>query len=264
MPCVACSGGWVATGRPWAYDRDRYDRVARARQDEQQAMRRYIAGGECRMELLRRELDDPFAEPCGRCDVCAGPWYPTGVSSSAVDAARTAIDRPGVDVEARTQWPTGMPTLGVDVKGRIAEDERALDGRAVARLSDIGWGTRLRDLLAAPDAPVTTAVLNAVIAVLRTWGWTERPVAVVAMPSRQRPQLVGSLAARIAELGRLEPSARWPSPMVGRPVATAATAPTASPRCGIASWCRPSSNTRWRGCGVRCCWSTTSPTRAGP
>jgi ATP-dependent DNA helicase RecQ len=158
------------------------------------------------MEMLRRDLDDPFAEPCGRCDVCAGPWYPTGVSESAITAARDAIDRPGVDLEARTQWPTGMGALGVDVKGKIPASEQLADGRAVARLSDIGWGTRLRELVgpaAADDAPVTPAVVNAVVAVLKTWGWAQRPVAVVAMPSRTRPQLIASLAERIATLGKL-------------------------------------------------------------
>ena len=114
-------GGWLATGRPWTYDRERYARVEQARAHEQQAMRRYLAGGSCRMELLRQELDDPFAEPCGRCDVCAGPWYPTTVSDDAKATARSSIDRPGVDLEERTTWPTGMAALGIDVKGRIAE-----------------------------------------------------------------------------------------------------------------------------------------------
>ncbi len=199
-------GGWIATGQPWSYDRERYRRVAQARADEQQAMRRYLAGGTCRMEMLRRDLDDPHAEPCGRCDVCAGPWYPTEVSEPATSAARDAIDRPGVDLEARTQWPTGMTALGVEVKGKIPADEQLADGRAVARLSDIGWGTRLRDLVGpgAADAPVTPPVVNAVVAVLKTWGWLERPVAVVAMPSRTRPQLIATLAERIAALGKLE------------------------------------------------------------
>jgi len=200
-------GGWVATGQPWRYDRERYDRVATAREDEQQAMRRYIAGASCRMEMLRRDLDDPHAEPCGRCDVCAGAWYPTDVSEAAVATARDAIDRPGVDLEARTQWPTSMDALGVAVKGKIPVDEQMADGRAVARLSDIGWGTRLRDLVgpgAGDDAPVSTAVVNAVVAVLKTWGWAQRPVAVAAMPSRARPQLIATLAERIATLGKLE------------------------------------------------------------
>jgi ATP-dependent DNA helicase RecQ len=199
-------GGWIVTGQPWSYDGERYRRVAQARADEQQAMRRYLAGGTCRMEMLRRDLDDPHAEPCGRCDVCAGPWYPTEVSEPVVSAARDAIDRPGVDLEARAQWPTGMAALGVEVKGKIPADEQLADGRAVARLSDIGWGSRLRDLVGpgAEDAPVPPPVVNAVVAVLKTWGWLERPVAVVAMPSRTRPQLIATLAERIAALGKLE------------------------------------------------------------
>ena len=30
----------------------------------------------CRMEYLQRSLDDETAAPCGRCDNCAGVWYP--------------------------------------------------------------------------------------------------------------------------------------------------------------------------------------------
>jgi ATP-dependent DNA helicase RecQ len=198
-------GGWAATSERWQYDRERYDRVREAREREQQAMRRYIAGNACRMEFLRRELDDPWAEPCGRCDVCAGSWYPTAVSAAAGAAARAAIDRAGVELEPRTMWPSGMEALGVPVKGRIAAEERSEPGRAVARLSDIGWGTRLRELLAVgePDAEVPKRFVDAVVDVLKGWGWERRPVAVVAMPARARPRLVGSVAARIAEIGRL-------------------------------------------------------------
>ena len=66
------TGGWAATGQPWAYDAERYERVARERTREQQAMLAYQATDECRMEYLRRELDDPAAAPCGRCDNCTG------------------------------------------------------------------------------------------------------------------------------------------------------------------------------------------------
>ena len=54
-------GGWAATGKPWDYDGERYERVARERTREQQAMLAYLATTECRMEFLRRELDDPEA-----------------------------------------------------------------------------------------------------------------------------------------------------------------------------------------------------------
>ena len=54
-------GGWAATGKPWDYDGERYERVARERTREQQAMLDYLATDGCRMEFLRRELDDPAA-----------------------------------------------------------------------------------------------------------------------------------------------------------------------------------------------------------
>jgi len=199
------SGGWTGTGRPWTYDGERYARVRDTRVAEQQAMRRYLAGGTCRMQFLRHELDDLGAEPCGRCDLCAGVWYPTEVSEGAQQQARTSIDRPGVEVEARTMWPTGMPSLGVDVKGRIPEHDRAEGGRAIARLSDIGWGTRLRDVLGpgVADAEASANVVAAVVEVLAGWGWAQRPTAVVAMPSRTRPRLITSVAERIGALGKL-------------------------------------------------------------
>jgi ATP-dependent DNA helicase RecQ len=75
-------------------------------------------------------------------------------------------------------------------------------GRALARLSDLGWGQRLREILQ-QDAEVPDAVVRAVIRVLSEWDWDERPAGVVGMPSRRRPLLVGSLAAAIAQIGRL-------------------------------------------------------------
>jgi ATP-dependent DNA helicase RecQ len=75
----------------------------------------------------------------------------------------------------------------------------------LGRLTDIGWGNRLRGFLAdgAPDGPVPDDVFAAVIKVLSSWEWSQRPISVVAMPSGSRPQLVRSLAERLAQVGRL-------------------------------------------------------------
>ena len=53
------------------------------------------------------------------------------------------------------------------------------------------------------DVPPDDELLRACARVLGSWDWKERPGAVVAMPSRRRPQLVTGLAQGLARLGRL-------------------------------------------------------------
>ena len=101
------SGGWTSTGQPWHYDGERYERVAAERAREQQAMLAYQATDGCRMEYLRRQLDDPAAAPCGRCDNCTGQQVQGDVPEKSVTAARERLLRPGVEVEPRRMWPTG-------------------------------------------------------------------------------------------------------------------------------------------------------------
>ncbi|MFF8035076.1 RecQ family ATP-dependent DNA helicase [Streptomyces sp. NPDC016626] len=210
-------GGWTATGQPWTYDTERYEWVARQRRAEQQAMRDYAATTGCRMEFLQRQLDDEGAKPCGRCDNCAGARYTADASAAALEAARVDLGRAGVEVEPRRMWPTGLPAIGMDLKGRIPAGEQAARGRALGRLSDIGWGNRLRPMFAprAPDGSVPDDVAKAVVGVLADWakgpgGWAPgaadprvRPVGVVTLASRSRPRLIHSLGAHIAEIGRL-------------------------------------------------------------
>ncbi len=198
-------GGWEATGEEWSYDAERYGRVAQAREVEQAAMLDYIATTGCRMEFLREQLDDPGAEPCGRCDNCTGSSLSADVDEQAVQAASDRLNRPGVEVTPRKMWPSGMTALGIDVSGKIPADEQASLGRAVGRLTDIGWGNRLRDLLGAssPDQELPENVFQACVRVLAAWEWEQRPVGVVSIGSRTRPMLVRSLADKIASIGRL-------------------------------------------------------------
>ena len=199
------AGGWTATGMPWNYDRARYERVARERKREQQAMLSYLATTECRMEFLRRELDDPAAVACGRCDNCTGQAWSADVPPGRDTAARERLARPGVEVEPRKMWPSGMKELGVDLSGKIPASRVAAAGRALGRLTDVGWGATLRAALSpeTPDQPVTPQLLDAVVKVLAAWDWEVRPTAVVTMPSRGRPALIGSLGERLAAIGRL-------------------------------------------------------------
>ncbi len=195
-------GGWESTGESWAYDGARYTGLAKARRAEQQAMVEYIATSGCRMEFLRRQLDDPGATPCGRCDNCTGHHQDPTIGEDVRTGAEGWLARPGVPLAPRKQWPSAMDALDVPLKGKIRPEEAAEEGRAIGRLTDVGWGPRLRPLLRADDL-VPDAVVDAAVEVLKAWSWSQRPTGVVWLPSRRRPVLVESFAQRIGSIGRL-------------------------------------------------------------
>ena len=92
--------------------------------------------------------------------------------AARAESARERLLRPGVSVEPRKMWPTGMKELGVTgASGKIAAPLLAERGRALGRLTDIGWGTTLRTLLSegAADRPVPDQVFDAVVQVLAAW-----------------------------------------------------------------------------------------------
>ena len=121
-------GGWTSTGEPWVYDAARLHRVAQARTAEQQSMRTYVALTGCRMEFLRRCLDDPGAAPCGRCDQCAGRRLPAAISEPTLAAARAFLGRAGVEIAPKKLWPTGLDF----VHGKIGAAEETAPGRQSA------------------------------------------------------------------------------------------------------------------------------------
>lgn len=223
-------GGWESTGQEWSYDAERYARVSASRTAEQQAMVDYVGTQGCRMAYLRAQLDDPELAPgwrCGRCDRCGGMELPEAPDAEAVAAARAEMDRPGVEVETRKMWPTGLASIGLDLKGKIPPAELAEQGRAVARLDGLGWSGPLRDLLAptAGDGELPVPLRRAAARVLDEWS-ALRPVAepteaqggeadeagtgeaeagpllieaVVAVRSITRPQLSYHLATGLAK-----------------------------------------------------------------
>jgi ATP-dependent DNA helicase RecQ len=190
--------GWEATGRTWYFDEQKWSELRRVRAAEADLMRRYAHGEGCLMEFLQRALDDPDPGPCERCSVCDGRLPAPGAhpSSELVEAARRFFRGRDVVIEPRKLWVNGLAGR----KGKIAG---VAPGRALAFADDPAWGDVLR-VLWQRDAPAPPEVLDGLVQVLVRWSasW-ERPAAVVAMPSRRFPLLVGSLAEQVARVGRL-------------------------------------------------------------
>ncbi|WP_185995521.1 RecQ family ATP-dependent DNA helicase [Nocardioides campestrisoli] len=205
-------GGWTSTGQPWSYDAERYARVAAAREREQQAMLDYITTDKCRMWFLRDQLDDPdVAERCGRCDNCGGLSLATSVSEESVESAHERLARPGVVIEPRKMWPSGLANLGISLKGKITDG--AAEGRAVNRLTDLGYGQQLRELFKtgpdgeALDGPVPVPLVRAVVEVLGDW--RPRVEAIVYVESARRPTLTRDLADGLSRYLKVPVVGSW-------------------------------------------------------
>ncbi len=191
-------GGWVATGRPWYFDAQKWAALRRVRAAEAGLMRAYAHGEGCLMEFLQRALDDPEPRACGRCSVCTGALPAPGARPSAdsIQAAQAHFRGLDVVVEPRKLWASGLPGR----KGRIGF---LAEGRALAYADDPAWSGELARLWQRDEA-APQPILDGLVQVLVRWSKTwQRPVAVVPMPSRRFPVLVASVAEHVARIGRL-------------------------------------------------------------
>ncbi|SHG98190.1 ATP-dependent DNA helicase RecQ [Jatrophihabitans endophyticus] len=201
-------GGWVATGREWRYDGERYAGIAAARKREQAAMLAYERADTCLMQQLRHELDDTTGSDCGRCAVCTGrlPAPGTSPSPETVRAAVTHLRSQTTVLEPRKMWPSGLPRDGSGAparRGKITESARAEAGRALAVAEDPAWSGAVAAAFAA-DEPMSQELFDGLVATLSRWGWPAgRPTWVTWVPSRTRPALLADAARRLAELGRM-------------------------------------------------------------
>ena len=225
--------------RPWTYDAERYARVAAARDAEAAAMldyERHDRAAGC--AFLQRRSTTRRAADCGRCDRCAGPWYPTDVPDGAAaggDASGCAGS--ASTIEPRAQWPTGMDRLGVPVQGRIAADEQVGDGPGGRPAHRPRLGQRLRELLAPapPDAPADDRAAGRLRRRARRLGLGAAAGRRSSPCRRRAPAAARRLASARTwpRIGRLAvPRAARAAPTAGRPASPAATARSGWPASG--------------------------------
>ncbi|APT93567.1 ATP-dependent DNA helicase RecQ [Corynebacterium phocae] len=197
-------GGWEATGEPWHYDAERYEKLAALKAQEEQAMLDYVALDSCREQFLRQQLDDPSAlGPCGRCDNCRGEHLSTDVNLAMSAAVDKAASTPGVEINVRKRWPNGVAYKGA-IKGLTSI-------RALGRLNSITTGPLLGRVLGEqtwrPTEPWTSdPILSLAVDVLKNWGWDNRPVTVVALGTtdQETTDMVTAFAQALAQIGRMD------------------------------------------------------------
>ncbi|HWO69168.1 MAG TPA: RecQ family ATP-dependent DNA helicase [Actinomycetota bacterium] len=186
-------GKWRRTLRPWAYPEERVARVTAARRAEQAAMRAYGQEG-CLMEFLRRALDDPAAEPCGRCMNCTGEAPAFRPPARLADAARRHLRSVDLVIEPRRRWPSSLEFE----PGGPPELPCLEQGRALSVYDDGGWGGDVRrgkyELGRYPQELVEASVRL----IRRRWKPRPPPRWVTCVPSLTHPEPVPRFAEELA------------------------------------------------------------------
>jgi ATP-dependent DNA helicase RecQ len=158
----------------------------------------YLQNKECLMAMLRRELDDPHAEPCGKCAVCAGsPLVPESFAPELEIEALQYLRRTDQPIEPRLQWPLdALERYGWSRK--IPDELRAEVGRALCLWGDAGWGEAVRR--GKHDGSFETQLVVAAAAMLRErWKPEPWPKWVTCVPSAKHPKALPRFAERLAK-----------------------------------------------------------------
>ncbi|YAL84551.1 DEAD/DEAH box helicase [Dermacoccaceae bacterium W4C1] len=200
--------GWRATGQEWHYDQAHYDGVLAVRRREADIMRSYVRGESCLMQLLQTSLDDPQAQPCGRCSVCLGR-LPESLSAqpdaAAVDHVRGVLRGQTHVLEPRKMWPGGA----FGARGRIPAGLATDEGRVIVHADAPEWAS-LRAGALTHDQEAPKDLREAAVGVLRTWKdtWGSRPEVMIALPAAGLTTMTSTLTEHLAAAGRL-PWATW-------------------------------------------------------
>ena len=181
----------------WAFDSQRAEQLARHRSQELEEMRAFVDSPTCLMERVSAALDDPHAQRCGRCAVCAGDFVPRTVDGRRVQEAVVFLRRAYRPIAPRKQWPF-KHLLGRQT--RIAADRQVQGGYALCMWGDAGWGQ-----LVAKGKYVDRRFADELVEACRAlveehWRPLPAPEWVTAVPSLREPGLVADFAVRLASV----------------------------------------------------------------
>lgn len=186
---------YYRTANPWTPNILMQEQVTRNRRQELDHMQLFMQTKGCLMEYVARELDDPFAAPCGKCSNCSGDSVPRTVDRERVLAALTCLGRDYQTIKPRKQWPAG----GIEpYRGAIKEQYQLQEGRALSLWGDPVWGELVR-LGKYINQEYSADLVEAAARLIReSWRPTPTPTWVTAVPSLRAPKLVKEFARQLA------------------------------------------------------------------
>ena len=197
-PITKQGSKWYATPVFYQPDTDKIEKLTQIRYQEQARMLEYMQSQQCLMTFLATELDDPNPTACGKCAVCLGkPLLPETYSIELVNQAIQYLRRSDQIIEPRKMWTAlAFPIYGFS--GKIKDNLKAEEGRALSLWGDAGWGELVKQGKYKDNYFDDALVLGA-FDMIQRWQLQPVPTWVTCVPSLNRPELVPNFAQRLAE-----------------------------------------------------------------
>ena len=187
---------YVLNPVPWQMPVARIDRITNLRRQEQEQMKAYMVSKDCLMQFLSAALNDPSAEPCGKCANCQGELLPERYPDVLARAAVEFLNRLENPIQPRKQWSTGLSNP--ETSGRIAAEHQALEGRALCRWGDPGFGALVRRGKHMDHCFDDQLVKASAHLIERLWKPDPAPSWITCVPSSRHRMLVPDFARRLA------------------------------------------------------------------
>ncbi|GIV18527.1 MAG: ATP-dependent DNA helicase RecQ [Armatimonadota bacterium] len=198
-PILQMGNKYVLAPVPYQPDMERVQRLTTLRRAEQEQMQQYMRSTQCLMLFLQQALDDPHAQPCGKCACCTGkPIISPSVEHEMVVEAVRFLRRSEIPIEPRKMWPAkeGLPISGGQSK--IPENLRAEQGRALCLWGDAGWGILVKQGKYT-DGFYSDELVEGMVEMVTRWQPQPAPQWVTCVPSLRHPRLVADFALRFAQ-----------------------------------------------------------------
>jgi len=196
-PVVKVGSQWRRTPVLFQMDHEKIARLTGQREAEWLEVLQYVEASECLMGYLRRILNDPQSEPCGKCANCLGePVVSPVINHNMAVKAAYYLKHAEIPLVTKKQVAPGA-FIQYGFRGNLPLELRAETGRILSRWGDAGWGA-----IVANDKHHNHFRDKLVAAVVEMINerWQPDPAIewVTCVPSMNHPQLVPDFARRVA------------------------------------------------------------------
>lgn len=196
-PVVYTEKLWRRTIVSFSPDHERINHLMNQRKNELADVESYITTKECKMQFLRRALDEPSAERCGKCSSCLQhPLLSPDIDSGLLHAANLFIKHADLPLNLNKQVASGAFTQ-YGFKGNLPAGLQGSTGRVLSRWGDSGWGKQVAQ--EKKTGRFSDELVEACAEMVRQrWNPHPEPTWVCCVPSLRHLDLVPDFARRLA------------------------------------------------------------------